>query len=75
MKDILNIECIQYRATKCILNNYISSYKTCLTKLKLLPLMYLFELHDILFAIKSIKAPTTHFNITDYINFNSTNTT
>ena len=74
MKDILNMECVQRRATKYILNDYISSYKTCLTKLKLLPLMYLFELHDILFAIKSIKGPTTHFNITDYINFNSTNT-
>ena len=68
MKDILKIEHVQCHATKYILNDYISSYKTRLTKLKLLPLMYLFELHDILFAIKSIRAPTTHLNITDYIN-------
>ena len=34
--------------------------------------MYLFELHEILFAIKSIKTPTIQFNITNYINFNST---
>ena len=40
--------------------------------LKLFPLMYLFELHDILFAIKSIKTPTIQFNITNYINFSST---
>ena len=35
MKDILNIERVQRHATKYILNNYISSDKTCLTKLKL----------------------------------------
>ena len=54
MRDILNIERVQRRATKYILNDYTSSYKTCLILLNLLPLMYLFELHDILFAIKSI---------------------
>ena len=74
MKHILNLERVQCRATKYIPNDYISSYKTHLTKLKLLPLTYLFELHDILFAIKSIKAPTTQFKITYYIHFNSTNT-
>ena len=36
--------------------------------------MYLFELHDILFAIKSLKTPTTQFNIINYINFNPANT-
>ena len=74
MKDILNIEQVQHRATKHILNDYISSYKTCLMQLNLLPLMYLFELHDILFAIKSLKTPTTQFNVNNYINFNLTNT-
>ena len=44
MKDILNIERVQCRATKYILNDYTSCYKTRLIKLKLLPLMYLFEL-------------------------------
>ena len=33
--------------------------------------MYLFELHDILFAIKSLKSPTIQFN---YIHFNPANT-
>ena len=76
MKYILNIERVQCCATNCkhILNDYTSSYKTHLMQLKLLPVMYLFELHDILFAIKSLKTPTTQFNINNYINFNLTNT-
>ena len=48
---------------KYLLNDFVSSYKTHLIKLKILPLMYLFELQDLLFAIKSIKLPTTQFNI------------
>ena len=50
MKDILNIERVQRHAIKYILNDYISSYKTRLTKLKLSPLMYLFELHDTVYC-------------------------
>ena len=38
-------------------------------QLKLLPLMYIFELVDIMFFIKSLKAPTSNFNITDYVTF------
>ena len=36
--------------------------------------MYLFELHDILFAFKFINSPTIQFNITNYINISSTST-
>ena len=43
-------------------------------KTETFPLVYLFELQDILFAIKSIKTPTIQFNITNYINFNSPST-
>ena len=68
---ILNLERIQHRATKYILNDYTSCYKHRLINLRLLPLMYMFELQDILFAIKS---PTNQFNINNYITFNSTNT-
>ena len=74
IKDIQIIERIQRRSTKHILNDYTSSYRTRLLKLKLLPLMYLFELQDILFAVKSFKSPTSQFSITNYIAFNSTNT-
>ena len=70
----LNIERVQRRATKYILNDYTSCYKTRLIKLKLFPLMYLFEIQDILFAIKSIKTQTIQFNITNYISFNSAST-
>ena len=71
LKDILSIERIQWRATKYNLHDYTSSYKFRLLKLKLLPLMYFFELQDILFAIKSLKLPTKQFNITNYISFSS----
>ena len=52
----------------------VSCCKDCLINLRLLPLMYIFELQDILFAIKSIKSSTNQFNINNYITFNSTNT-
>ena len=74
MKDILIIECVQRHATKYVLSDYTSCYKTRLIKLKLLSLMYLFELHNILFPIKSIKTPTIQFNITNYINFSFAST-
>jgi len=74
MKDILSLEQIQRHATKLLLNDYISNYKTHLVQLKILPLMYLLELQDILFAIKSIKVPTKQLNIYDYINFSSATT-
>ena len=63
MKDILNIERVQRRATKYVLNDYASDYKTRLLKLKLLPLMYFFELQDITFVVKSLKFPTNNFNV------------
>ena len=74
IKDILNIERVQRRATKYILNDYVSNYKTRLLKLKLLPLMYFLEIQDIMFVIKSLKFPTNNFNIRDYISFSTTNT-
>ena len=67
IKDILLLERIQRRATKYILNDYESSYKSRL--LHLLPLMYMFELNDLNFFIKSYKSASSHFNINDYINF------
>ena len=56
IQDILLLEKVQRRATKAILNDYTSDYKSCLIKLKLLPLMYVYELSDILFFIKSVKS-------------------
>jgi len=71
MKDIINLERIQRQATKHILYDYTSCYKDRLLSLKLLPLMYILELQDILFAIKSL---TNQFNIKNFITFNSSTT-
>ena len=68
-KDILLIEQVQRRSTKFILNDYHSSSFDRLVKLQILPLMYTLELLDIVFCLKSLKSPSTHFNIHDYITF------
>ena len=74
MKDIVNLERIQHQATKHTLNDYTICYKGHLINLKLFPLVYIFELQDILFAIKSLKSPTNQFNINNFISFNSLTT-
>ena len=58
----------------CNLNNYTMDYKTRLFHLKLLPLMYVLELHDVLFLIKSLNSPTSSFNISDHVCFNNSHT-
>ena len=74
IKDIKKLEQLQRRATKYILNDYVSDYKARLTNLRLLPLMYIFEISDILFFIKNLKNPTNNFNINTYISFAVGNT-
>ena len=74
LKDIILLERVQKRATKYILNDYASDYKSRLKCLQLLPLMYFFELNDIMFFIKSLHHPTEHFNIKDYFTFSDLNT-
>jgi len=61
IKDITKLEQLQHRATKYILPDYNSDYKSRLTNLNLLPVMYVFELSDIkMFFIKNIKY-ASHF--------------
>ena len=74
LKDILAIEKVQQRATKYILNDYYSDYKSRLSTLHILPLMYILEINDIMFFIQSIKNPSTSFNIRNYISFSASNT-
>ena len=74
LKDIITLETIQRRATKFILGDYTSSYKSRLTKLHLLPLMMALELYDITFFIKSFKQPTHSFNILNFVSFNQNST-
>ena len=67
MRDVVSLERVQHRATNFILQDYSSNYKIRLTSLSLLPLMYWFELHDIMLLVASLKNPSDNFNILDYI--------
>ena len=53
--------------TRYISHDFTSDYKVRLTKLHLLPLMYIFELSDMLFFVNSLKNPTSSFNINFYV--------
>ena len=74
LKDIKAIETIHRRATKYILNDYCSSYKTRLISLHLLPLMMQFEINDILLFVTCIKNPTSSFDISQFVSFSSCST-
>ena len=69
LSDIELIEKVQKRATKYILCDYTSDYKSRLMRLNLLPLMYIYDLYDIMFFINSVKSPSDKFNILDYVEF------
>ena len=60
---------VQRRATKYILNDFTSDYKSRLIKLQLLPLMHIFDLSDIILFIKSYKTPHAAFDITKYVSY------
>ena len=72
--DIKNLETVQRRATKYITGNPSLDYRERLLSLHMLPLMMEYEVADILFFVKSLKEPSHHFNIEDYIQFNVSNT-
>ena len=74
IKDITNLEKVQRRSTKFILNDFSSSYKDRLIKLKLFPLSLWFEYLDIMFLIKCVKNPQSHFDIFKFIQFVSSST-
>ena len=72
VKEIKLLEDVQCRATKFILNDYTSSYKSRLLKLKLLPLSMIYELKDVCFFVKSFQQTSTSFNIMDFVAFSPT---
>lgn len=74
IRDIIKLEKVQKRATKYILNDSSSDYKSRLKSLHLLPLMYHLELNDVMFLIKSLQHPSDHFNISHFITFSDNNT-
>lgn len=74
LKDIKALEQVQRRATKYITNDYHSDYKSRLSTLHILPLMYIYELNDIMLFISSLQNPSTSFNILNYVSFTSSTT-
>ena len=70
------LEKIQRRASKFLLNDYSSDYKTRLKlmSLNLLPLSMVMELNDIIFFLKSLRTPSSTFNILDYVSFCNSST-
>jgi len=74
INDIKNIENIQRRATKFILNDYSSDYKSQLIKWNLLPLMIQFEINDIMYFVKNLRDPSQSFNVMDFVEFCSGST-
>ena len=69
---------IQRRATKYILNDYTSDYRSrLLIMLNLLPMSMLFELNDICFFVRSLQlceSPNHSFIISRYTSFSPNNT-
>ena len=75
VEEIKTFEDVQRSATKFILNDYISDYRTHRHKLHImLPLSMLHELNDICFFVKSLKQAFISFTITDYVSFSGNNT-
>ena len=72
--DIKYLECVQRRATKFIASNSLLDYRNRLIHLNLLPLMMEFEIVDIMFLVKSVKFPSGHFNIHEFVQFCSYST-
>ena len=71
LKDIQVLERVQRRATKWILNDFSTDYKSRLISLHL-PLMMSFEIHDISFILKSLASPTEAFNILNFVSSSGT---
>ena len=72
INDIKNIENIQRRDTKFILNDYSSDYKSRLIKLNL-PFMMQFEIND-MFFVKNLRDPSQSFSVMDFVEFCSGST-
>ena len=72
IKHILLLESVQRKATKWILQDFNSDYRSRLCKLKLLPLMRQFEFNDISFFLKSISSTSNHFDVLQFIKFSHT---
>ena len=63
IKHIKFLEAVQRHATKYILQDYTSDYKSRLKSLLILPLMYYFEICHLMFFMRSVKDTSNHLNI------------
>ena len=68
LKDINSLERVQRCATKFILSDYTSDYKTRLEQLSILPLTYTYEIAD-MFFVNFIKNPSPRFKILNHVDF------
>ena len=57
------------RATKYILNDYSTDYKSRLIKLHMLPLMYILDVKDVMFFLKNLHHLHNGFDINNFIKF------
>ena len=69
IRDIVNLERIQRRASKFILSDYKSTYKDRLIQLNLLPLAMYLEYLDISFMFRCYKDSGSNFDLSSYISF------
>ena len=74
LKDVKNLERVQRRATKFILQDFSSDYKSTLISLGLLPVSMWLELQDIILFLKCLRCPPDNLCILDYVSFSTTNT-
>ena len=74
VKHCMMLENVQRKCTKFITNDYTSNYRSRLLQTNLLPLMYFYDLQDILYLVKCIQNPPENINLLDYITFGKTPT-
>ena len=68
LKDIQSLEQVQRQITKCIIPDQTLDYKSRLANLDILPLMYFYELQDLLF-FTSLLDPDDTINIHTFVSF------
>ena len=67
IKHIEQLKYVQRLATKCILNDYSSDYKSCVTRLHMLPL----DVNDVTLFLKSVDYLHDGFDLKNFIKFST----
>ena len=74
IKNITKLERVQSCATKYILGDEFSDYKSCLIHLHPLLLMYYYELIDLMLFVKGLENLIVGFDISSYVTFSDSST-